>query len=238
MAKIIYQSSNTENLLLLGVRESFVRPLNLGTWNQVRVGMLFNYTSATGDSGSVTLETVSVLSNSDRIYFGLKSDGSDFPGTSGTNFIGAMTVTTSSMASTARAGQTVSSVTHMFAGASSGSAGIYAPTSGTGTTTSIETNNAISNTAFYGLKLVLQNSGSDSQNVAISYKKLTASAGTSLNDLHSKLVTDDTGWASLPSGSGTVPWTTGISLPDNFYVYFPFYNNRVRLSCVEVAKIS
>jgi hypothetical protein len=238
MAKIIYQSANNENLLLLNSRESFVRPLDLGVWNEVRVGMLFNFTNNTADSGSINLETVSVLSNSDRIYFGLKSDGSDFPGTSGTNFIGAMTVTTSSMVSTARAGQTVSSVTHMFAGASSGSAGIYAPISGTGTTTSIETNNATTNTAFYGLKLVLQNSGSESQNVAISYKKLTASAGSSSYDLHSKLVTDDTGWALLPSGSGTVPWATGIPLPDNFYVYFPFYNNRVRLTYIEVAKIS
>jgi hypothetical protein len=238
MAKIIYQSVNNENLLLLNSRESFVRPLDLGVWNQVRVGMLFNFTTSTADSGSVSSETVSVLSNSDRIYFGLKSDGSDFPGTSGTNFMGAMTVTTSSIDGLARAGQTVSSVVHMFAGASSGSAGIYAPTSSAGTTTSIETTNTSTGTAFYGLKLVLQNSGSSSQNVAISYKKLTSSAGTSSYDLHSKLVANDTGWASLPSGSGTVPWAAGIPLPDNFYVYFPFYNSRVRLTYIEVAKIS
>lgn len=249
MAKIMYQN---ENNLLLQPREAFSRSFDFGQWTEIRMGMLFRLVGTASDSASVVHERISVNSYSDRVYIGLKSSGSNFPGIGGTNFIGIGTVSGSgaitssnipagnfSLAETslltpdsyARVNVTAISGSSTYQNRQTlvGNANAYFSSSASGSDYN----------AFYGLKFVLENSGSSSQRFDIKYK-FVVNGGTGSSDIHTRLY-DGTDWLSIYHswlGSATASWTTGIPLPDSFFVYSPLYNNRLRISAIEVLKIS
>jgi hypothetical protein len=249
MAKIMYQN---ENNLLLEPREAFYRPFDLGQWTELRIGMLFRMVGVGSDSSSIATETVPVNTNSDKIFIGIKDSGSNLPGVGNTNFIGVATVSGSIVRSmpTVLGSDTISE---------SGSAALYPRLNlivysssflyqhyGTFTNQSNTTAPYFSGSAsgsqyngFYGLKYVLQNSGSDNQKVLISYR-IGVNPGSSSADLHSQLASN-LSWTTLTLNDmnpTTASWNPGVPLPNSFFVYTPFYNNRLRMSAIEVLKIS
>ena len=66
MAKIMYQN---ENNLLLEPREAFYRPFDFGQWTEVRIGMLFRLVGTSSDSASISTESISANSDSDKILY-------------------------------------------------------------------------------------------------------------------------------------------------------------------------
>jgi hypothetical protein len=242
MAKIMYQS---ENNLLLEPREAFYRPFNFGEWTEMRIGMLFRLVSTTSDSASIITESITINSDSDKIYIGLKDSGSNMPGVSGTNFIGMASVTGSgtrtdpSNSSYISFGDSFTTYHRLYLTAFSGS-NMYRAYFHENTTISPEFSSSASGSnynGFYGVKFTLLNSGSANQQVEVQYRRIyLTSAGSSSADLHSQLV-NNTGWTNPPASS-TASWATGLPLPNSFFVYSPLYNNRLRMAAIEAIKIS
>ena len=242
MAKIMYQR---ENNLLLEPREAFYRPFELGEWTELRIGTLFRLVSTSSDSSSISTESISANSDSDKIYIGLKDTGSNLPGVSGTNFIGMASVNGSatrgdpSNSSYATFGDSFNLYHRLYLTAISGST-TYNAYFQENNTISPEFSSSASGSnynGFYGIKFTLLNSGSANQQVQVTYRRVYLTAvGSSSADLHAQLV-NNSGWTNPPA-SNTASWTTGIPLPNSFFVYSPLYNNRLRMSAIEVLKIS
>lgn len=242
MAKIMYQN---ENNLLLEPREAFYRPFDFGQWTEVRVGMLFRLVGTASDSASISTESISANTDSDKIYIGLKDSSSNLPGVSGTNFIGmasfsgSATRTDISNSSYISFGDSFNAYHRLYLTAFSGSA-TYAAYFHENTITAPEFSSSASGSnynGFYGIKFTLLNSGSANQQVQVTYRRVyLTSVGSSSADLHTQLI-NNSGWTNPPA-SNTASWTTGIPLPNSFFVYSPLYNNRLRMSAIEAIKIS
>ena len=246
MAKIMYQR---ENNLLLEPREAFYRPFDLGQWTDLRIGMLFRFVGTSSDSASATYEILGVNSETDRFYFGIKDSGSDMPGVSGTKFIGMGTVSGSRIGSnnSGAGGDTFfesgsSIYQRIYFSAYSGS-DFVRPLIDQNTNTSVPFSSSASGSSystFYGLRITLQNSGAADQRVQLTHKySFSGLVGTSSADLNSYLVSP-AGWAS-PYSSGpvaTASWANGMPLPNSFFIYSPFYNSRLRMSAMQVLKVS
>lgn len=242
MAKIMYQN---ENNLLLEPREAFYRPFNFGQWTEVRIGMLFRLVSTASDSASISTESISANSDSDKIYIGLKDSGSNLPGVSGTNFIGmasfsgSATRTEVGQTSYISFGDSYNTYHRLYLTAFSGST-MYKAYFHENTTIAPAFSSSASGSnynGFYGVKFTLLNSGSANQQIEVTYRRVYQTAvGSSSADLHTQLISN-TGWTNPPA-SNTASWTTGIPLPDSFFVYSPLYNNRLRMSAIEAIKIS
>jgi hypothetical protein len=243
MAKIMYQN---EKNLLLEPREAFYRPFNFGEWTEMRIGMLFRLVSTASDSGSIITESISVNNDSDKVYIGLKDSGSNMPGVSGTNFIGMASFTGSGIRSDGANPSYVSfgdygnSFYHrLYLTAFSGS-NMYRAYFYEATNLSPQFSGSASGSnynGFYGVKFTLLNSGSANQQVQVQYKRTYLTlVGSSSADLHSHII-DNSGWTNPPASS-TASWATGIPLPNSFFVYSPFYNNRLRMAAIEAIKIS
>ena len=242
MAKIMYQN---ENNLLLEPREAFYRPFNFGQWTEVRVGMLFRLVSTASDSASISTESISANSDSDKIYIGLKDSGSNLPGISGTNFIGMASFSGSATRSDpsnpthATFGDSFNLYHRLYLTAFSGST-IYKAYFHENTTIAPAFSSSASGSnynGFYGVKFTLLNSGSANQQVQVTYRRVYLTAvGSSSADLHTQL-TNNSGWTNPPA-SNTASWASDIPLPNSFFVYSPLYNNRLRMSAIEAIKIS
>lgn len=240
-----------ENSLILGNREALIRQFNFGSWTEIRIGVLFRFIGNTNDTSSNVSEVVSVLTNTDRVFFGLKSTGSNPPGVSGSSFIGSGTMTTSACtpqgAYPPSVGQTYVNVygttlTNLFPLLVSGSSPMYQPIEGNwnsgGSAGFIFPTTPLSVSdynGFYGLKFILQNAGSVSQSINMTYKNGASTSASSSVQLQSLLLSD-TGWntwASFYSAS----WAPSVPIPDSFFAYAPFYNNRMRMSAIQAIKI-
>lgn len=242
MAKIMYQN---ENNLLLEPREAFYRPFDFGEWTEVRIGMLFRLVGTGSDSASISTESISANTDSDKIYIGLKDSGSNLPGVSGTNFIGMASFSGSAIradianSSYISFGDSFNAYNRLYLTAFSGST-MYKAYFHENTVTSPEFSSSASGSnynGFYGIKFTLLNSGSANQQVQVTYRRIyLTSVGSSSADLHTQLI-NNTGWTNPPASS-TASWTTGIPLPNSFFVYSPLYNNRLRMSAIEAIKIS
>jgi len=241
-----------ENNLLLEPREAFYRPFDFGQWTEVRVGMLFRLVGTASDSASVVNEVISVNTHTDRIYIGLKDSGTDFPGINGTNFIGVGSVSGSggvtgssipagNFALTEASALTGATYTRLNVIAISGSDTFLNRMSLVGNANAYFTSSASGSdyNAFYGLKFVLQNSGSNNQRFDIKYK-FVVNGGSGSSDVHTRLY-DGENWLPIYYSwhpVSTASWAAGIPLPNSFFAYSPLYNNRLRISAMEVLKIS
>jgi hypothetical protein len=244
MAKIFNKFNDTN--LILSPREAVYRRFNFGQWTELRVGMLFNVTNDTNDSGSANDEEVYRLSDLDRIYFGIKSYGNEIPGEAGTDFIGVTSLTSSYVyIRNGAAGSYYNSGGSLYYRVALGAASASLPLNTKEILTTSTTNGLVypsvpgSPCGFYGLKYVLQNSGSANQCVILNYKS-TSTAGSSSADLNT-LLTNNTSWNSMYSSDAsysTASWAAGISLPDTFYTYIPSYRNRLRITAIQLMKIS
>jgi hypothetical protein len=234
-----------DNVLILSPREALYREFNVGQWTELRIGMLYTMVTDTSDT-ALPSDQVYYLSDTDRIYFGIKSSGSNFPGTGNADFIGATTITGSSLYVTTTGG--LSGTTNasypyysLFLGASSASNAIS-----TLGTFAINANlgpfsfpfSVGATCGFYGLKYVLENSGSADQRIIVSYKG-NASTATSSAALYSTLV-NNTSWNAMANNQlySTASWATGIPLPNTFYAYLPFYKARLRMTAMQIVKVS
>jgi hypothetical protein len=239
MAKIYYKTA-TDNTLLLEPREMVVRKINSGSgWTDLRIGIYAGCVVDTDDNSfpTATVDPVGLQNNfSNRMYLGLKSSGSAFPGTDGTMFIGTMS---SGSVSTYKwnynyppyPSDLASNDQRLYGAGVSGSITYL----GTNALTSFEIPDATSvagttsYSGMWGLRLVINNKGLSNQTVSLYHMTTRPSAPYTFSALRGHL--SSLGQTSL----GTVTWNDGVNaypLPDHFFFYLPYSIMRARVSTI------
>lgn len=226
-----------ENTLILEAREFMLRQFNFGTWTEMRMGMFFGGIATTGNNNNVVGETVAISSALDRFAFGIKDSGTTaIPGQTGASFLGLTTTI---------AQNNVSAIGSYQSNGAWSAAGMTDTTiiGGTAGQTVLQTNfpNDVTVSsgynAFYAIKFVINNQGLSTQTVDISVAAATTVAGTdySLSALRTLINSSTYGTAR------NIAWNTGAAaktIPNCWFLRLPFVNNRIRMSAIDMIKIS
>jgi hypothetical protein len=82
-----------EKTVIMGVREGLVQPFDAGAWLDLRIGFLLSICSATDGTGDDVItglaEDLGTGSGAvDKMWIGVRNNGTLFPGSSGVTFIG------------------------------------------------------------------------------------------------------------------------------------------------------
>lgn len=233
---LIYQK-DTEKTLILSPRESYQRAFDFGLdWTEIRLGMYFSGISAAGDNSASVNETVNINNASDRIAYGIKnSTNTNYPGTADSIFIGALSNGSSSQCngenfysqpSTLLAGGGLYGITQILPGSPNLGAGLIYPNSPAGST------------SYCGaaiLRIVISNRGLSNQSVVVSSAFTKTISGSDYSSAALRTLMNNASWVA----AGSFNWNDGsvaYPIPDAFYIRLPFYNNRIRISCMRATR--
>lgn len=213
-----------------------VQPFDVGTWTQIRMGMLYSLTTTGNSNGLYTSESRDFGIAGDGIYVGIKDTGIQLPLQSGSLFIGAGTAAATGNGATSLTGITIQGFNGQISlfGSSGNSgiqcaniAGIY-PTSPA---------NATGNTAFaafFGVRIEGTGIGTSGQSFRITASNGTSGAGTSNTSL--PWLRSQLGYLTGDVNTPYLYYTTGfengggpLPLPTSFFAYSPFLSNRLRI---------
>lgn len=236
----IYQHNASDKTLILEPREAFQRKLDLGSWNEIRIGMFYSSIGLASPSASYADESLTQNTREDIIAFGLKDSATSIlPGFSGSYYIGlALTGSHNINVNNTRYAD---STNDNFNGV-----GFYGTSSYWGAqvfnTIAFPTNGGGNNPSdycyYYVLKMVLNNSGSASQTISmyVSNNSFASSATYyGIPQLNQAMNNATFGTVS------TVTWNDGaasLPIPDSLWIRSPFYFNRFRISSLSVIKYS
>jgi len=237
MAEIYTKAA--ENTLILESREMMLRQFNFGTWTEMRMGMYFGGVNASGNNVNSVNESVTLTSALDRICFGIKdSSTTTIPGQTGAQFLG-VTTTTGQLSKAGNDGvqgiiysngalSPVGTVDTTITGGSVAGAPMQYPIDITGSSAYC---------GFYALKFVINNAGLSSQTVTITSTNTVTIAGSAytVNNLRALINSATYG------GSATIAWNNGATanaIPNCWFLRLPFLNNRIRISAIDMIKIS
>ncbi len=234
----IYQKL-AEKTMIPAAREGYRRQFDFGDWTEMRFGILFSGVTAAGDNTMAVTEAVTLNTADDRIAFGLKDNSAGYPGTTGTLFLGGgNTGTSSDVFVSGAAGQFYDST---------GATGIQALglagtvlKNGTGNMASMVFPDAAAASAycgFYALKFVLTDRGLATQSVAISAAWSASVSGTDYSPGALLTLMNNGTYGT----ARTVQWNDGAAaydIPDCCYIRMPFFNNRIRVSCMRPRRYS
>lgn len=242
----IYQKIVGDQTLILGSRESVTRKFNLGTWTELLFGMYCAGTTTASGNATPPTENVTWHSVTDNIYIGLRNSSSTaLPGVAGAQFIGMVprNYASAGAESANSNGSQYGTASGQMLAISEKDASVLAggtyPAYSMGPGPSFTTPTAASAyNGFFGMRFVVSNAGLGSQTIAIQSVVSASEAGTnySVANLQSRLLGVGA-WGT----SFSLAWNSGgaaLPLPDAIYIYMPFYNCRIRISALDVIKVS
>ena len=229
--------NTSDKTLILGVRETFTRKLNIGSnWLDVRIGMYFTMVPATNDDSSSITETVTYNNYKDRFFWGIKNDSNYLPLSSGSRFVGMSNSN----------GNAPSIPSNVSAAQSFNGTALY-PISTNGTTilssnsgqtdVGVPRYSLTNSNGLWSQRFLVNNYGLSTQTISCTNKisYTTAIADVSMNSLYNQLT------GSFGGGSTTLTWNASsiaLPLPEYFFVNFPFFNNRIRITTYGGVKLS
>lgn len=239
----IYQKTVSDKTCILAPREFLLRPFDFGDdWTEMRLGAYFcGVTSGADDTTSVA-ETVALTTDADRIYFGIKDSATnDLPGFGDALFLGA--TTRNANGSNITAGSPNNFRTAVVSGGDLSAAGFHETTvvGGGASETLSEIMNfpaasgASAYCGFFVVKFVISNRGTSSQSFAISAESTSTISGTDYSASALRLLINNATF----SAAATIAWNDGAvarDIPDAVFIRMPFYNNRIRLSCIRAIR--
>jgi hypothetical protein len=252
-------TSGFDRTLVLDQREGLVYPIPFTDWNAIRVGAFFSFTTSSNDNGDIaadlgspnTTYDLAIQSPLDKIYFGLKHNNGNFPGTNNEPFVGICSPYTHAMFNTSR------SPGYDFSlGAFSNGAELEPGTILSNNTFSMSSLNADNAFVPYDLgshngwptttnyakficfELAVNNKGQPTQRLSITTHTPNFSVtDTSNQSLKNLMLTNSTN----RTDRGTTTWSiSGIpyDLPNAIFMYVPFTQIRMRIHNVGVIKSS
>ncbi len=234
MAKIYLKGS--EKTLIPNTGEAVFRRFNFGDdWTEIRLGFFASLVTSAGDDTNAADETLVVSGVSDLISFGIKDSSQTLPGQTGASFLGLLTTPASDS-------KIFASPPYKIAGASANGLKVSAykdatlVSSAAGALSSIYANDASLGSGycgFFGLKIVLNNRGLSTQSATMNVATDVALTDYSSNGLRDALNNGTYGV------TGTVAWNDGAvayDIPNCFWIRLPFFNNRIRLSAIRIAR--
>jgi hypothetical protein len=236
MAEIYLKSA--ENTLILEPRESVKRPFDFGTWTEMRLGFYWSMVTSAGANTNGPTATVTYASATDYLTVGIKDTSAYLPGYTGSLFLGGLSPTdTGTHTWTAPGAYGANSA--MAAGGSYDTTWVLgtAASSLTAMRGPADVSLATGYCGFYALRYVIANQGTATQSVNIQCNMTNPIAGAdySITALRSEIQ------GATYSTARTVAWNTGAaarSIPTCFYLRFPFYTDRIRMSAVALIKVS
>lgn len=237
----IYQQVSSDKTLILAPREAFQRKFDVGSWNEIRLGIFFNSAGSSTPTSSYVDEILNQNTRSDIIAFGLKDSATSIlPGFSGSYFLGASITGSESMAAN-NTQYYNNSITNLYG------TGFYGTSASFGSSNLSQlrypngggANSSTDYCGFYVLKMVLNNSGSSTQTVTMTTSATQqVSSGTSFYSIPqlNQLMNN----ATFGSNS-TVTWNDGVNaypIPDSIWIRTPYYFNTIRISSLSLIKYS
>lgn len=247
---VIFQKSSPPfgNCLVLGIREAFYQPFNIGTWTEARMGMYYSFTAAPGSSNPDTFnvnspyvgESMAYTGSPNGLFIGITNSGATTLPLAGNSIYAGISLSASFVSGSGILADGIlkgfpNGSPNLTTLCSSGTGyqilgsfgGLYpvSPALSTGTS---------SYASFLGLRFVIGNVGQTGQTIDVSASTNQSGIGTnsiSLDSLRAQLL-------SFPNQSIGTPqyFTTGFSSgggplppPDSMLIYFPLDNNRIRI---------
>lgn len=222
----IYEKTANDNCLILDTREALVYPFDFGDdWSEIRIGAIVSVTTNTGDNQVGVTEFFSAPTNTnDRMYFGLKDGSERLPHDGGTSFIG--------MAGIGLVEQRVQqgSTRFVYGVATSGDYATYSQMVnfeqvyiGYGTWSTGESRYA----QFNSLRITRTGA-----NYTVSYSHFDNNNSDPYTNLNTRQMLRTSTYGNAVTG---LAYATGMN---NFFCYFPWFNNRIRLHNLVVEKFA
>lgn len=241
MATIFDKGVSGDKCLILNPREALFYNFDFGTgWREVRMGMSYSLTNSTGDNGQYGNETISntSLNPTNLIFFGLtKAETDQLPFYNTGIFIGALSNTgnnislsNGSITNNSRYGlisgnQITGSVNDWFASYFSPSSTVNA--SGTGGYASI-----------YGVKVEINR---EAKTFSVRSANMSQNNGDTSTVFLRQQINSFQG--TIPGSDSTGYYTETFTSVGNFLpypnkmlIYFPFFNNRLRIHNLVIEK--
>lgn len=238
---IIYQHTN-DKVLVLEPREVFQRKLDLGVWNEVRIGMYWGSGANATLTSSFVGETLVQATRMDILEIGLKDSATSImPGYSGSYFIG-LAMTGSVNTEVQQTFGTDSKYAVTTGNNNYWGMGFYGTSSYGGAQNLVAPEFVIPTSAnysgFYGLRIVLNNRGTSSQTVSV-YASMTKSITASSTNYYSSYYLHQQMQNATYGTVSTNVWNDGgaaLPIPDSLWIRIPYYFNRPRISNLSVIK--
>lgn len=242
---LIYQKTISDKCLVLDSRESAWFPLKCGAWTGLEIGVLFSLTSSSDHNAPYSNESIEYSNPYDGIFFGIKDTGFYLPLESG-HFIGLTSAPSFGGTSTingtnALYGSGFALYSIASSGASYAEIGIHSgfhlasPNASTGST---------GFASFIGLKFEVTGIGTNGQSIRVLSSNDYFNAGT--NDTSTAFLRGKlTAFPEHVSTTSYSYFTTGfvdgggpLPIPEAFYVYMPFTQNRFRLHAIMATNLT
>lgn len=239
----IYAHNAYDNVLVLEPREAFQRKFDIGSWREVRLGMFWTMTGLNTFTSSCADETVTQVTKQDILAIGLKDSATSIlPGFSGSYFIGVSI--TGSSGHNVVLGQPGAINISDSTNSSFFGAGFYGTSSYFGgQDLTVPAANYVTETnysGFYGVRMILNNSGSSSQTVSV-YVSSTYNPSVGNTNYYTSSYLNQYMQNATWSTVSTFNWNDGVSaypIPDSVWIRTPFYFNRLRISAIRLVKYS
>lgn len=232
---IIYQKTASDKTCILNTRQALLRQFNFSAaWTEIRIGFFFSGVTAAGDNTQSVNELVAVSNPLDRILFGIKnSDNDTFPGYAGSYFLGAATQNAGQSESNSQDFQ--SSTGHLNAIGFNGVTvvgGAVGQSLDCSMLWGANTAAATGYCGFYGVQFIIANRGLATQTVAIRGANTGSIAGANYSESALRTYLNNGPWTNPQR---VLAWNDGAnaySIPDGYFIYLPFFLNRIRLSAI------
>lgn len=240
-----YQKTVSDLTVIFGAREQLASQFDFGTdWTEIRIGMFWGLVALNDNNAAPSTEDVAISSVLDRIFFGIKDNSQNCPGVAGSLYIGLSNRSTNhSYVSTANG-----SMADTFNGRNMGVIGYKDTTPITGASTDVSGLSGVSDpsptsgyAAFTGVKFVLLNRGLSNQQIKVS--AACSPTGSPVSGTDYSAANLRTYLSAFAGGSAevTLDWNDGATayaIPDSWFLRNPFFNARVRVSCMNAIKVS
>lgn len=253
MAYIVSGYQKTGQMLILDPRERFIYPFNLGDYSEIRFGMYFSATAATGDNATVSANDWSTKRSArDSVYIGFCNfnTGLLLPLQTGFDFIGCAALGDQTCGITV---QSVSDSYIRLGAVGNGNGQVFlADTTGAVTTPGILTvSDAIARfptnsvgfanyAGMFGLQLGI--SGANLCSMRAFGNNVTYTTNPSLTNLRTDVSTLGQGTSSLSSvvtgyyTSGGTNNNNVMMKPNAIFIYTPQFNSRLRIHALVVER--
>lgn len=234
----IYQKIASDKTCILNARQAMLRQFDFGAWTEMRMGFFFSGVTLAGDNTQAVAETVAVSSPLDRVLVGIKNaDTADMPGFAGSMFLGTGSLNAGTSESNTQDYQDSTGPLYALGfngvtvvGGAAGQSMSYSCLWGANTAA------ATAYCGFYGVQFIITNLGAATQAVAIRNANTSAIAGADYSESALRTYLNNGPWSGTQR---TLTWNDGANayaIPDGFFTYMPFFNNRIRLSCIMAVK--
>lgn len=243
MAEIYLKSA--ENTLILEPREYMLRQFDFGAWTEMRMGLYYGGVSASDNDGAGSAEQVANSTALDLLSFGIKDSSTALPGTTGSLFLGVGTgygnfSSTSAATTFGRCASGDGSSQQVLAAVGYYDTNLLNGTYPADNLSSMTYPSPTGTTGycgFFGLKFVVTDIGLSSQTVTISSVVTSPISGSTYTLAALRTLLNNSTY-----GTGrVVDWNDGASarvIPNCCFLHLPFYNNRIRISAIDMIKFA